>query len=319
MATNKLSVLIVDDVPQDLLLLTALMEDIYSLTFATSATEAFHALDSQHLPDLILLDVMMPVTNGFAICQKIKKHLLWQHIPIIFLTALNEDLDEINAFEAGGSDFICKPFHPLAVMARMHVHLSAKLQLDALRWATPKHSLTAPDTDSSIELIHSQWHIQFSECAKEHPHCFRDNLGFTYLQILLVNQRQYFSADELILLTDAGQRITAIAAQPSGSLALTFLDNIFSASLAPIAQYGELLLKLRETGITFFTKTQHEQHRKSVTNALRRALAAIQISMPALFAHLQPPSLHFGHQMIYAPAATVIWQTTALEKTTYAT
>lgn len=115
----KTSILLVDDVPANLRTLTDLLSAHYRLRFATSGLQALQLLKADPLPDLILLDVMMPDMDGYAVCREIKRWVTTQHIPVIFLTALDEDNDEVLGLEVGADDFITKPFKPEIVLARI--------------------------------------------------------------------------------------------------------------------------------------------------------------------------------------------------------
>lgn len=75
-------------------------------------------------PDIILLDIRMPTMDGFEVCRQLRSDVATQHIPIIFLSALDEAVDKARAFEAGGVDYITKPFHVAEVRARVQHHLT---------------------------------------------------------------------------------------------------------------------------------------------------------------------------------------------------
>jgi putative two-component system response regulator len=116
-------VLIVDDISQNIqVAMSILHEDDYDFSFAVSGEEALGIINKSEF-DLILLDVMMPGLNGYDVCKKIKAGDSNQETPIIFLTALT-DLDSISAaFNAGGVDYITKPFHAEELLSRVRVHM----------------------------------------------------------------------------------------------------------------------------------------------------------------------------------------------------
>ncbi|GGW62202.1 response regulator [Alishewanella tabrizica] len=116
-------ILVVDDEPVNLRVLKQILQDHYQLMFATSAAQAL-ALLKQHTPDLILLDVMMPDMTGFELCTLLKADVSKQHIPIIFVTALKDEIDETQGFQVGAVDYITKPLSPTIVRARVKTHLS---------------------------------------------------------------------------------------------------------------------------------------------------------------------------------------------------
>ena len=120
---NSDVVLIVDDVPDNLSVLhDALDESGYSVLVATHGEAALQRA-AQALPDIVLLDAMMPGMDGFEVARRLKANPATAHIPIIFMTGLTETEHLVAALEAGGVDYVTKPIKPKEVMARMGVHL----------------------------------------------------------------------------------------------------------------------------------------------------------------------------------------------------
>jgi CheY-like chemotaxis protein/DNA-binding CsgD family transcriptional regulator len=120
---NSDVVLIVDDVPDNLSVLhDALDESGYTVLVATSGEAALQRA-LQALPDIVLLDAMMPGMDGFEVAKRLKAMPETAHIPIIFMTGLTETEYLVAALEAGGVDYVTKPIKPKEVMARMGVHL----------------------------------------------------------------------------------------------------------------------------------------------------------------------------------------------------
>jgi len=140
---NSDVVLIVDDVPDNLSVLhDALDESGYTVLVATHG-EAALARAVQALPDIILLDAMMPGMDGFEVARRLKTSPQTAHIPIIFMTGLTETEYLVAALEAGGVDYVTKPIKPKEVLARMQVHLQgarekrqARSALDAFGYAS---------------------------------------------------------------------------------------------------------------------------------------------------------------------------------------
>lgn len=121
---KKLSILVVDDTPENLrLLIRMLTEHGYRVR---SAPNGEHALATVHkeLPDLILLDILMPDIDGYEVCRRLKADEQTRDIPVIFISALDEVFDKITAFSIGGVDYITKPFQLEEVLARVQTHLS---------------------------------------------------------------------------------------------------------------------------------------------------------------------------------------------------
>jgi diguanylate cyclase (GGDEF)-like protein/PAS domain S-box-containing protein len=117
-------VLIVDDTPSNLQLLAdTLTEHGYAVQCAVSGALALMGVRAS-LPDVILLDIRMPYMDGFEVCKQLKADRATHDIPIIFLSALDDTLDKIQAFRAGGVDYITKPFQVEEVIARVETHLA---------------------------------------------------------------------------------------------------------------------------------------------------------------------------------------------------
>ena len=140
---NSDVVLIVDDVPDNLSVLhDALDESGYTVLVATSGEAALQRA-TQAVPDIILLDAMMPGMDGFEVARRLKALALTAHIPIVFMTGLTETEYLVAALEAGGVDYVTKPIKPKEVLARMQVHLTGARErrqtrnaLDAFGYAT---------------------------------------------------------------------------------------------------------------------------------------------------------------------------------------
>lgn len=128
---GKPKLLLVDDEPVNLRVLKQLLGKDYILYFAKSGDEALKLAEKQR-PDLILMDVMMPEMTGFQACTHLKKTPGLKHIPVIFVTALNDATDEAEGFAVGGVDYITKPISPPVVLARVKTHLSL-VQSEELR------------------------------------------------------------------------------------------------------------------------------------------------------------------------------------------
>ncbi|MBS97215.1 MAG: two-component system response regulator [Oceanospirillaceae bacterium] len=126
----KASILVVDDEPSNLKVLRQLLHEEYRLLFARNGEDAL-TLAEQEKPDLILLDVMMPGITGYDVCTALKQNPLTQSIPVIFVTALRDSVDEAHGFELGAVDFITKPVVPAIIKARVKTHLSL-VRADAL-------------------------------------------------------------------------------------------------------------------------------------------------------------------------------------------
>lgn len=120
------NILIVDDTPENLTVLSRMLENHgYQVRPAVNGQVALKAI-SRALPDIILLDIIMPGMNGYELCRRLKADNKTRDIPIIFISALDEVMDKMKAFAVGGVDYIAKPFHAEEVLARVHTHLSLR-------------------------------------------------------------------------------------------------------------------------------------------------------------------------------------------------
>ena len=125
--------LVVDDQPINIQTLYQVFHADHEVFVATSGEQALAFCRSNPLPDLILLDVVMPGLDGLAVCRQLKADPVLANIPVIFVTACMDPADETRALEAGGVDFITKPVNPMVVRARVKTHLTLKAQGDFLR------------------------------------------------------------------------------------------------------------------------------------------------------------------------------------------
>lgn len=127
------TILCVDDAPENLELLGELLGNDYKIKVAPSGQRALKILEGDPLPDLILLDVMMPGISGWEVCETIKSSSRLKHIPVIFLTAKTDKVDEQEGLERGAVDYITKPISPAVLMVRVATHIKLKLASDFLR------------------------------------------------------------------------------------------------------------------------------------------------------------------------------------------
>ncbi|KQR62109.1 two-component system response regulator [Acidovorax sp. Leaf160] len=123
--------LLVDDEPTNLQVLRQVLQDDYRLLFTTAGAQAIE-IARQQRPDLVLLDVMMPDMDGYSVCRQLKADPLLACMPVIFVSALNDVVDETQGFEVGAVDYITKPVSAPVVRARVRNHLSL-VRTEALR------------------------------------------------------------------------------------------------------------------------------------------------------------------------------------------
>jgi putative two-component system response regulator len=131
--TEKATILVVDDTPDNLVLMSNLLKGLYKVKIANNGDKALAIAASAAPPDLILLDIMMPKMDGYEVCRQLKSNPRTSNIPVIFLTAKTEIEDEQKGLELGAMDYLTKPISPPIVMARVKNHLTLKAMEDFLR------------------------------------------------------------------------------------------------------------------------------------------------------------------------------------------
>ncbi|MBF0154285.1 MAG: response regulator [Magnetococcales bacterium] len=120
------TILVVDDDPDALLLLSETLQTKgHVVTLAPTANQALSSFQSM-IPDLVLLDVLLPDMDGFKVCSYMKAMGAETHVPVIFISGLTDTVDKVKGFEVGGADFITKPFAGEEVLARVAMHLELK-------------------------------------------------------------------------------------------------------------------------------------------------------------------------------------------------
>ena len=127
------TVLVVDDTPENLTLMGALLRDHFMVKVANNGEKALKIAISDTLPDLVLLDIMMPGTDGYEVCRRLKATAATRDIPVIFLTARSDPDDERMGLALGAVDYITKPISPPILLARVNTHLALKATADFLR------------------------------------------------------------------------------------------------------------------------------------------------------------------------------------------
>jgi putative two-component system response regulator len=131
--TEKQTILAVDDTPANLQLIHGLLKNDYQVKIANRGDVALKIAATLPVPDLILLDIMMPEMDGYEVCKRLRADHITAEIPVIFLTAKVEIEDEEKGFEVGAVDYITKPISPPILKARVRTHLMLKGARDYLK------------------------------------------------------------------------------------------------------------------------------------------------------------------------------------------
>jgi len=136
--TSRATILVIDDVVDNIDILVGLLQDEYKVRTSKSGMAALKMLDTarraeQPLPDLILLDVMMPEMDGFEVCRQLKANKATANIPIIFLSAADDTQNVVQGLELGAVDYVTKPANPTVLKMRVRTHLTRTRALEELR------------------------------------------------------------------------------------------------------------------------------------------------------------------------------------------
>lgn len=169
--SRKQKILIVDDEPINIDVLSGLLKPHYALLVAKSGEKALKAVQTGK-PDLILLDIMMPEMDGYEVCRRLKADDTTRHIPVIFITAINEVENEAKGLQIGAADYITKPISPSIVMARVNTQLELVKHEQELQAA---YSLIKTQKDRMTEELDIGREIQMSMMPVDFPQISNDS------------------------------------------------------------------------------------------------------------------------------------------------
>jgi diguanylate cyclase (GGDEF)-like protein len=154
----KPRILVVDDEAFDVAILGEALRPDHEVLFATNGEEALRIAASDHPPDLILLDVMMPQLDGYEVCRRLKSDEGTQNIPVIFVTVRDAVEDEARGLELGAIDYVTKPFNMPIVRARVRNHIELKRRGDDLETLSSLDGLTSiPNRRRFDEVLVLEW------------------------------------------------------------------------------------------------------------------------------------------------------------------
>lgn len=175
------TILVVDDTPANLSLMSRLLKDTYRVKVANSGERALEIAQSDAPPDLILLDIMMPGMDGYEVCRRLKADNATKDIPIIFLTAMADVENESMGFALGAVDYISKPFNKTVVKARIRVHMQLKRQSRLLETLAFVDALTEIPNRRALDQTYEQ----------EWSRCMRAGLPLSYVLIDVDQFKQF--------------------------------------------------------------------------------------------------------------------------------
>ncbi len=142
MEKTKKTILVVDDTDTNIDIMLELLSDKYDVVVALDGRSAFDALDDNRV-DLILLDIMMPEIDGYHVCRELKADEKSRGIPVIFITAKDDEESIEKAYAVGGDDYVSKPFKPLELLARISTQLKLKELIDHLNYISSYDEMTS--------------------------------------------------------------------------------------------------------------------------------------------------------------------------------
>ena len=242
---SKGNILVVDDTHANLHLLTEILtasgytvRPVPSAKLAISSTKAAP-------PDLILLDIMMPETSGYEVCEQLKTDERTRDIPVIFISALNEVFDKVKAFSVGGVDYITKPFQPEEVLVRVKTHLTLQnLQKELQQQNTHlrQEIIERKRVEDIVRqhnrelLLLNQMHTSFQACHSE---------GETYRVLKNICQEMFPSDSGCLYMITNMQNALKIAAfwnsPPANALILDEYQQLRSGEMYVIDSKGNPL------------------------------------------------------------------------------
>lgn len=154
---QKAEILIVDDNILNLKLIASILKARHYQVRTLSSVLTWQETLEKSSPDLILLDIMMPVRSGYDLCRSLKQDRRFADIPVIFLTSLNDSASIIKCFHVGAADYLSKPVNPQELFARIETHLSLKINMEKLREAQKElerfDQMISHDLKSPIRMI----------------------------------------------------------------------------------------------------------------------------------------------------------------------
>jgi putative two-component system response regulator len=244
------TLLVVDDVPENIGILAAILRPRYRVTFAQNGDDALVGAQAVPQPDLILLDVAMPQMDGYEVCRRLKADLRTAHIPIIFITAHSDQHYEEQGLSLGAVDYLHKPCHPSIVLQRVRIHLDLHNQSRVLDAKVRERTRELEDT--RIEIVR-----RLGRAGE-----YRDNeTGMHVIRMSQFCHRLALAAGiapaaaELLQLAAPMHDIGKIGIPDSVLLKPGQLDDAERALMQTHAQIGADILGQHETGLLAMAHT----------------------------------------------------------------
>lgn len=248
---EKATLLIVDDSPESLTVLGGLLQPYYLVRATCSGEQALRAARTVPRPDLILLDVMMPGMDGYEVLRGLREDPLTADIPVIFITALGDEDNEVKGFELGAADYIHKPVEGPIVLSRVKVQLEAKAARDVLRKTNARltnqveagaHALE----EAQLQLLHTERLAAIGQLAAGVAHEINNPIGYVGTNLSTLQS----DLDELFELIDAYEANPRAVAALRERIDPVFLrreiDELLSESQEGLTQVRQIILGLKD-------------------------------------------------------------------------
>lgn len=201
--TNKATILVVDDQPENIDVLSNILREDYKVKAAINGEKALQIIQQKEAPDLILLDIMMPGIDGYEVCQRLKENDSTRDIPVIFVSALQNIDDRLKAFTAGGVDYLTKPVQPEEVRARVRAHVQLKMMQQQLKQANDELEQRVKERTLEVETAYSELHELYKQIVESEDK-YRCLLEAAPDAVILTNEK-----GEIELINEEGRRMFA--------------------------------------------------------------------------------------------------------------
>lgn len=300
-------ILVVDDLLENLHLLGDVLQAAgYKVRLANSGKLALRAAENQ-APDLIMLDITMPEMDGFEVCRRLKEHPDLQHIPVIFISALTETLDKVRAFNAGGVDYVTKPFEPKEVLSRVKAHCGLRrAQMEVQDKNAALENALDELKKTQVQLVRSEKMASLGVLTAGLAHEINNPVNFVSSGVKgLVNVQE-----DILGLLDAyrrldwekeampGQRIAALQEEYEYADARQALEELMDSIQSGVKRTVDIVEALRiysRADDQSKTPTDINENIKSALRLLQHRMKRLDIKVETIYAQLPTVYCFGGH------------------------
>ncbi|WP_076410694.1 diguanylate cyclase [Shewanella sp. UCD-KL12] len=279
---EKATVLLVDDTRTNIQLLAGCLKQDYRLKIAMNGKRCLELAQTPPLPDLILLDVIMPEMDGYEVCRQLKQNPETKHIPIIFVTGRDSDEDEEFGLQLGAVDYIAKPIRPAIVTARVSTQITLKHQSDELRSMALHDQLT--------QLYNRHFLIESANNKLAHVDRHGHDLSLLMIDVdffkHINDQFGHHAGDQVLKaiaqVLQADNRKEDVVARFGGEEFVVLLEHCgLDSAIEKAERLREKIEALEPSGITVtasFGVAQLQEHENTFVELLTRADEAVYIA-----------------------------------------